>query len=59
MKCPGVNKNTVFIQPILARGANGVELLEVGAGGGEGDLVQQAELELDSNKAAVERLVEL
>lgn len=49
MRCPALTRNTVYIQPILARGTNGVELLELGVGGGQGDLTQKVELEIDSN----------
>ena len=55
MRCPALTKKTVFIQPILARGTNGVDLLEMGAGGGQGDLAQILELEIDSD-AFVERV---
>lgn len=49
MRCSALTKKTVFIQPILARGTNGVEMLELGAGGGQGDLAQTLELEIDSD----------
>lgn len=55
MRCPALTKKTVFIQPILARGTNGVEMLEMGAGGGQRDLSQTLELEIDSD-VFVERL---
>lgn len=46
MQCPEVNKNTVWIKPIITR-HNGVEIVEVGVGGGGSDLAQCPELELD------------
>lgn len=49
VRCPAITTKTVFIQPILARGTNGVEMLEMGAGGGRGDLAQTLELEIDSD----------
>ena len=52
MRCPALTRNTVFIQPILARGTNGVELLELGAGGGQGDLAQKVELEIEIGRAS-------
>ncbi len=58
MRCPALNKNTVFITPILARGTNGVELLELGAGGGAGDLEQKPELEIE-NDVFVQKIVEM
>jgi DNA cross-link repair 1C protein len=40
-------KNVVWITPIISRLNDGTELLELGAGGGSGDLYQRSELELN------------
>lgn len=40
------DKNVVWITPIISRLPDGTELLELGAGGGGGDLYQAPELEL-------------
>ena len=46
--CPTLKEShTVFITPILSRSATGEAVLEMGAGGGAGDLVQSHELQLD------------
>jgi DNA cross-link repair 1C protein len=47
LPCSTLNDKTVWIRPIITR-INGVEILEVGVGGGLGDLTQRPELELDS-----------
>ena len=39
-------KNVVWITPIISRLQDGTELLEIGAGGGGGDLYQTAELDI-------------
>ncbi|KAL6713853.1 hypothetical protein ACLMJK_008347 [Lecanora helva] len=47
--CPVLNRSdTIFITPILSRSAEGDVMLEMGAGGGGGDLVQFHGLELNS-----------
>ena len=46
--------DVVWITPILGRSKDGKELLEVGAGGGSGDLVQSHELELNDEIACME-----
>lgn len=50
--------NTVYITPIVNRTIDGVEIPEVGAGGGGGDLYQVHELELpdESALAGLEKL---
>ncbi|KAJ5656922.1 DNA repair metallo-beta-lactamase [Penicillium longicatenatum] len=61
---PGVSckvaqdSNTVYITPIVNRTIDGVEIPEVGAGGGGGDLYQVHELELpdESALAGLEKL---
>lgn len=39
-------KNSVYIKPIVTRDRTGIEVPELGAGGGKGDLYQIHELEL-------------
>ncbi|KAH6643090.1 beta-lactamase-like protein [Boeremia exigua] len=51
------DKNIVHIIPIVTR-ANGIEIAELGAGGGKGDLDQKEELET-GDVAAIGRLMEL
>ena len=54
--CQTINSpNTVWIAPIITHTADGGDVLEVGAGGGEGDL-SQYELELDDREMIVELL---
>lgn len=38
------NKSVVWLKPIVAHAENGADILEVGVGGGGGDLNQEAEL---------------
>ena len=40
------SKKSVYITPIVTRDRTGIELPEIGAGGGKGDLLQIHELEL-------------
>ena len=47
--------NVVWITPIITRSAKGCDVLEIGAGGGGGDLIQH-ELELEDQNAAQELL---
>lgn len=58
--CPIVNANEkiVWIRPIITRTKSGEEVGEIGIGGGGGDLVQGAELELDDTHM-VEQLLDL
>ena len=46
--------DVVWIKPIITRTDHGVDLPELGAGGGGGDLTQMHELELDDTIAAME-----
>lgn len=48
MRCSSMNKNTVWIRPIITRTTNGSEIGEIGVAGGADDLIQKPELELDS-----------
>lgn len=61
MGCSVIDKDTdakiVHIVPIISR-SNGIEIAELGAGGGKGDLDQKEELET-ADIAAVGRLMEL
>jgi DNA cross-link repair 1C protein len=50
--------NAVFITPIVTRAGDGLEVPELGAGGGKGDLHQSHELELP-DEDAVEQLEKL
>lgn len=54
--CKGLESsaNVVWIKPIITRTDHGVDLPELGAGGGGGDLTQMHELELDDTVAAIE-----
>jgi hypothetical protein len=49
MRCDAITDNTVWIRPIVTRTKLGVEIAEVGVGGGGGDLTQRPELEFDSD----------
>ena len=49
------NKNVVWITPIISRLQDGTELLEIGAGGGGGDLYQTAKLDIQ-DLATIEAL---
>lgn len=53
----GTHANVVHIIPIISR-SNGVEIAELGAGGGKGDLDQKEELET-GDVAAIGKLMEL
>ncbi len=58
-ECSGIkSENVVWITPIITRTITGVDVPELGAGGGGGDLDQHHELEL-SDTAAVGRLINL
>ena len=57
LRCEAVNDNTVWIRPIVTRTNLGVEVAELGVGGGGGDLTQRPELEFD-NDAAISQLLE-
>jgi DNA cross-link repair 1C protein len=57
MQCEKIDKNTVWIRPIIARTKDGVELAEIGVGGGGGDLTRGPEMELD--EFVIEQLMEL
>lgn len=48
--------DVVWITPIITRFKNGVDVLEMGAGGGGGDLTQAHELYLDDQNVALELL---
>ena len=48
----------MYITPIVTRTQEGSEVIEVGAGGGLGDLYQTNELEIPDN-AAIQQLVDL
>lgn len=48
----------VWITPIVARLKDGTEIVEMGIGGGGGDLKQHAELEL-ANEADVDTFLEM
>lgn len=52
------SNNSVFIKPIITRDKTGVEVPELGAGGGKGDLYQIHELELP-DEITVQRLEEI
>lgn len=54
----GNNKDVVYITPIISRTSDGIEIAEVGAGGGHGDLRQTHELEI-TDLAALEALVKM
>jgi DNA cross-link repair 1C protein len=57
--CPTVaSGKVVYITPIVNRLSDGLEVLELGAGGGRGDLYQTHELELP-DKSTVEQLEKL
>lgn len=43
--CSGLSARTVWIKPIITR-VRGTDVLELGAGGGAGDLKQYPELDL-------------
>ncbi|CAG7918296.1 unnamed protein product [Penicillium olsonii] len=47
-------KNVIYITPIVNRTSNGIEVPEVGLGGGSGDLSQSHELELPDESALSE-----
>jgi hypothetical protein len=47
MHCKTINEKTVWIRPIVTRTKGGVEVGELGVGGGLGDLTRRPELELD------------
>lgn len=46
MQCKTVDKNTVFITPIITRTPLGQEMPEIGIGGGGGDLTGRPDLEI-------------
>lgn len=50
MRCDTITDQTVWIRPIVTRIKDGVEIAEVGVGGGGGDLTQRPELEFDGNE---------
>lgn len=52
------SNNSVFIKPIITRDRTGVEVPELGAGGGKGDLYQIHELELP-DEVTVQKLEEV
>ncbi|KLJ10019.1 hypothetical protein EMPG_14575 [Blastomyces silverae] len=52
MVCSTISKGpSVYITPIVSRMDDGVEIPELGAGGGQGDLYQSHELELQDDSA--------
>lgn len=58
MRCSTINDKTVWIRPIVTRTESGVEIAEIGIGGGGGDLAQRPELELD-NGCVIDQLLAL
>jgi DNA cross-link repair 1C protein len=58
MHCSRITDKTVWIRPIIARNKFGVEIGEIGVGGGGGDLTQHPELELDDSDV-IEQLLNL
>lgn len=58
MNCPAINDDIVWIQPIVTRTTSGVEIEEVGVGGGGGDLSPRPELDL-TNPAIFQQLLQL
>lgn len=48
MQCKTIDEKTVWIRPIITRTKSGLEIGEIGAGGGGGDLTRRPELELDN-----------
>ena len=57
--CPAISSGrSVYITPIVTRAQDGSDVLEVGAGGGMGDLYQINELEIPDD-TAVQQLVDL
>ncbi|RDH33113.1 DNA repair protein [Aspergillus welwitschiae] len=57
--CPvAASRDTVYIRPIVTRTDDGLEMPEIGAGGGGGDLYQVHELELP-DQSALEQLEKL
>jgi hypothetical protein len=58
MRCSRVTDKTVWIRPIITRNKFGVEIGEIGVGGGGGDLIQHPELELDDSDV-IEKLLDL
>lgn len=55
MDCPGLESaSVVCITPIITHLSDGAYVPEIGAGGGEGDLIQAHELELKDADAAIE-----
>lgn len=50
MHCELINEKTVWIKPIITRMKNGLEIGEIGVGGGGGDLIRRPELELDNGR---------
>ena len=57
MRCEAVTDKIVWIRPIVMRTELGVEISEVGVGGGGGDLAQRPELEFD-NDAVISKLLD-
>ncbi|KAH8597615.1 beta-lactamase-like protein [Bisporella sp. PMI_857] len=49
MQCANVNEKTVWIRPIIARTLSGVEIGEIGIGGGGDDLSRNPELDLEND----------
>ena len=49
MHCKTLNEKTVWIRPIVGRTKAGVDIEELGVGGGGGDLTRRAELQLDND----------
>jgi hypothetical protein len=48
MDCLALNEDVVWIRPIIARTKSGIEITEIGIGGGWQDLNRGRELELKS-----------
>ncbi|MCJ1466635.1 hypothetical protein MMC07_005255 [Pseudocyphellaria aurata] len=55
VNCAGLQcADVVWIKPIVGRSSDGASILEPGAGGGESDLVQAHEIELEDTNTAIE-----
>lgn len=57
IRCNAINDKTVWIRPIVTRTKLGVEIAEVGVGGGGGDLTQRHELQFDDD-AVISQLID-